>query len=151
MVSLMSKLVPSPIRKLGFHIGRRGTFLLFWADLWLLSGYRWIVKPPPPDNYQLMLRMAPPAQWGILFLAIAVVTAAGAFWKFVDPLSFSLAYWVASFLGIITAVGAFRLSGPAAFAAGTVAFTYFSYALLVYVTSGWPEASSKKEPRENGD
>lgn len=152
MVSLMSKLVPSPIRKLGFHIGRRGMFLLFWAFLWLSSGYRWFLETIPVNNYRLMIRMAPASQWGILFMVMAVVMALGAMWKLLDPLAFAVSAWLSSFLCAVAVIGAFSLPGDSAFTAGSIAFTYFLYALLVYVTSGWPEAISQKKPkRDDGD
>lgn len=148
MVSFMTRLVPSPLRRAGRHIGRRGIFLLFFSFLWMSTGFRWFVKPPPADNYTLMFRMMPPHHWGILFIVMATGMLLGALIKRLDPISYALSTWVASFLCVITTLGAFSLPLASAATAGSVAFTYLLYAVLVYAVSGWPEAHARKTTKD---
>lgn len=150
---LKKKLIPLWAHKLGMHIGRRGMFLLFWAFLWLSTGYRWFIGAVPVTNYRLMVKLASVHQWGSTFMALAAVMVVGALWKKTDPLAFALAAWLSSFLCVVTVIGAFTLPGDSRITVGTIAFTYFLYALMVYVTSGWPEAASKKKIKRdmNGD
>lgn len=99
-----------------------------------------MVSPPQTDNYVVLFHFLPPHVWGILFLVQALIMAVGAFWKKLDPWSYFVSASVSSFLG--TAV---LLSGPGA-AGATVVLTYYLYALLVLVVSGWPEAKKARDP-----
>lgn len=128
------------LRKLWHHIGRRGTFLLFFSFLWASTGYRWTQEPPMTDNFITLYKIMPPVFWGWVFIATGIAMGIGAHWKKIDEWSFAISAFVSAFMGFMVALGYVPgVDGPAE-TGFTVALTYFFYTTFVLVISGWPEA-----------
>lgn len=145
MVSRMMRIVPSPLRKMIIHVGRRGLFLLFFGMLWSNTGYRWTEVPPTSPAFRLLFDLFPPELWGLFLIAMALLMAAGAFWKRIEDLSYGVSTWVASFFGVMSLWASIGLVQEDRINAVTVSGIYFFYAFLVWVVSGWPESPIVKD------
>lgn len=139
MVSRMMKVVPRPLRKSVNHIGRRGLFLLFFAFVWVVSGYRWTFRPPPEAYYKFLFSIEPSAVWGYSIVIVGLIAALGAFWKALDPLSFALLAGLTAFIGTAVAITLPDKTG------WTLVATDYFYTFFVLVISGWPEAPVTKD------
>lgn len=132
------------LQRLWHHTGRRGTFLLFFAFLWMSTGYRWLKEPPISDNYITLYKIMPPGAWGWVFLVTGLAMGLGAHWKRIEDFSFAISAYVSSFLGVMILLGYIPgVKGPAD-TGFTVAMTYFLYTTFVLVIAGWPEGPLKK-------
>lgn len=139
MLSRMMRILPGPLRRMINHVGRRGLFLLFFAFLWITTGYRWTLTPPSSRYYHLLFTIASPAAWGNFIMLIGLVMAAGAVWKKLDPLSFAVSAGLAAFIGAVIALTLPDSTG------WTVVATEYFYTFFVLVISGWPEAPIVKK------
>lgn len=139
MLSRMIRIVPRPLRKFGNHVGRRGLFLLFFAFLWMTTGYRWTFLPPSGRYYHLLFTIAPAVAWGNFIMAVAFIMALGAFFKRADPLSFAVSAGLAAFIGTAIAITLPDKTG------WTIVATEYFYTFFVLVISGWPEAPVPKK------
>jgi hypothetical protein len=131
-----------PLRTVGLHIGRRGTFLLFLALLDVIFGYA-LLQPLPfglSQNvlYQPFIAIMPLGWWATWWCATSALTATAAVWHRARVAAFAdatllKAGWAAGYL-----IG-WREHLPAYARGYQSAILFGAFAFITVVISGWRE------------
>lgn len=127
--------------KLPRFLGRRGASLIFFAFLYGIFAWSFLVHPelsPRVAALTVIEGILPIRWWGPIWAAACVICVVAAFWRLAQATAFGLgallwATWGAGYFGAV-------LIGAVPWAQGTLgAAVYFALGLLMVVIAGWQE------------
>jgi hypothetical protein len=132
------------VRRLRRHIGRRGAFLLFLAELDVIIALSLRLPLPyglsPAQVYGLFAKVAPLDVWSDMFYGVALACTVAALWHPARPLAFPLAAALKTLWGLLYIVA--WLSG--AMGRGYLsAAIWLTFASVVLIVSSWPEEPAR--------